>query len=139
MSLMVAGGGRGGGVVGGGAGGKGSNGTKGAIRLRIGLWNIGTLTSKSIELAKILQKRKVNIACVQETRWIGTRAKDADGFKPWHSGSMKGRNGVGILVDRDLRELVVEVTQVNDWLMAIKLVVGELTLNVISAYVPQWA
>ncbi|XP_070050518.1 uncharacterized protein [Nicotiana tomentosiformis] len=44
---------------------------KGAYRLRIGSWNIGTLTGKSIELAKILQKRKVIIACVQETSGYG--------------------------------------------------------------------
>nr|XP_016455818.1 PREDICTED: craniofacial development protein 2-like [Nicotiana tabacum] len=52
----------------GGTGGNGGKGIKGAYRLRIESWNIGTLTGKSIELAKILQKRKVNIACVQETR-----------------------------------------------------------------------
>nr|XP_016455066.1 PREDICTED: uncharacterized protein LOC107779207 [Nicotiana tabacum] len=39
----------------------------------------------------------------------------------WEDG---GRNGVGILVDKDLHELVVEVRRVNDRLMTIKLVVG---------------
>ncbi|XP_019231734.1 PREDICTED: craniofacial development protein 2-like [Nicotiana attenuata] len=47
------------------------------------------------------------------------------------------KNGVGILVDRDLKELVVEVRRVNDRLMSIKLVVGGFTVNVISAYAPQ--
>ncbi|XP_019225234.1 PREDICTED: craniofacial development protein 2-like [Nicotiana attenuata] len=49
-------------------------------------------------------------------------------------GSTGGKNGVGILVDR---ELVVEVRRVNDRLMSIKLVVGGFTVNVISAYAPQ--
>ncbi|XP_009628145.1 uncharacterized protein [Nicotiana tomentosiformis] len=44
---------------------------------------------------------------------------------------------VGILVDRDLRELVVDVKRVNDILMAVKLEVGGLTLSVVSAYAPQ--
>ncbi|XP_009600867.1 uncharacterized protein [Nicotiana tomentosiformis] len=48
-----------------------------------------------------------------------------------------GKNGVGILVDGELRDLVVEVRRVNDRLMAIKLVVGGFMLNVISAYTPQ--
>ncbi|XP_070046238.1 uncharacterized protein [Nicotiana tomentosiformis] len=91
---------------------------------------------KSIELAKILQKMRVNIACVQETRWVGSRAKDTDGYKFWYSGVQKGKNGVGILVDRELRKSVIEVRRVNDRLMIIKLVVGEYTLNVVSAYVP---
>ncbi|XP_019236088.1 PREDICTED: craniofacial development protein 2-like [Nicotiana attenuata] len=60
---------------------------------------------KSIELAKILQKRRVNIACVQETRWVGSRAKNADEYKLWYSGVQKGKNGMGILVDRELRRV----------------------------------
>ncbi|XP_070007991.1 uncharacterized protein [Nicotiana sylvestris] len=44
-----------------------------------------------------------------------------------------GRNGVGILVDKDLCQLVVEVRRVNDKLMTTKLVVRGLTLNIISA------
>ncbi|XP_009603174.1 uncharacterized protein [Nicotiana tomentosiformis] len=88
-------------------------------------------------LAKILQKRKINIACAQESRWVGAKARDADGFKLWFSGCERGKNKVGILVDRDLKELVVEVRRVTDRLMAIKLVVGGSTLNAISAYAPQ--
>ncbi|XP_075083453.1 uncharacterized protein LOC107819227 [Nicotiana tabacum] len=48
-----------------------------------------------------------------------------------------GKNGVGILVYKDLRELVVDVSRVNDRLMTIKLVVERHTLKVISAYAPQ--
>ncbi|XP_070046881.1 uncharacterized protein [Nicotiana tomentosiformis] len=118
-------------------GAQGGKGTKEAYRLRIRRWNIGTLTGKYIELAKILKKRKVSIACVQETRWVGSRASNADGYKLWFSGSNKGKNGVGILVDRELRESVVEVKWVNDILMEIKLVVGGITLNVIITYAPQ--
>ncbi|XP_019231622.1 PREDICTED: craniofacial development protein 2-like [Nicotiana attenuata] len=74
---------------------------------------------------------------VQETIWKGTRARDVDGFKLWYSGSAGGKNGVGIIVDRDLRKLVVEVMRVNDRLISIKLVVGGFTVNVISAYALQ--
>ncbi|XP_070055047.1 uncharacterized protein [Nicotiana tomentosiformis] len=44
---------------------------------------------------------------------------------------------VGILVDKDLREIVVEVRRVNDRVMTIKLVIGGFTLNIISAYASQ--
>ncbi|XP_019234600.1 PREDICTED: uncharacterized protein LOC109215041 [Nicotiana attenuata] len=117
-----------------GMGGKEGKGKEGACRLRIGSWDIGTLTGKSIELAKILQKRKVNIACVQETRWAGSKASNANGYKLSYSGVARGKNRVGIFVDRDLRESVGKVRRVNDRLMFIKLVIGECTLNVISAY-----
>ncbi|KAG5608383.1 hypothetical protein H5410_019664 [Solanum commersonii] len=97
----------------------------------------GSLSGKSLELVKILKKRKINIACVQETRWVGSKAREVDGFKLWYSGGSRDRNGVGILVDGDLREQVVEVRRINDRLMTIKIVIGGCTLSVISAYAPQ--
>ncbi|KAG5596497.1 hypothetical protein H5410_037729 [Solanum commersonii] len=109
----------------------------GSHNLRVGSWNIGSLTGKSIELVKILKKRKINIACVQETRWVGAKARVVDGFKLWYSGGSKDRNGVGILVDGDLREQVMEVRRINDRLMMVKLVIGGCSLSVISAYAPQ--
>ncbi|XP_019265667.1 PREDICTED: uncharacterized protein LOC109243208 [Nicotiana attenuata] len=65
---------------------------------------------------------------------IGSRAKDAGGYILWYSGVQKGKNGVGILVDRELGESVFEIRRVNNRLMIIKLVVGQCTLNVVSAY-----
>ncbi|KAH0668323.1 hypothetical protein KY285_029529 [Solanum tuberosum] len=109
----------------------------GSHNLRVGSWNIGSLTGKSIELVKILKKRKINIACIPETRWVGSKARVVDGFKLWYSGGSRDSNGVGILVDGDLREQVVEVRRINDRLMTIKLVIGGCTLSVISAYAPQ--
>ncbi|XP_019258843.1 PREDICTED: craniofacial development protein 2-like [Nicotiana attenuata] len=70
-------------------------------------------------------------------RWVGSKARNADGYKLWYSGVVKGKNRVGILVDMDLRKSVVEVRRVNDRLMTIKLMVGEYTINVISAYALQ--
>ena len=53
----------------------------GLNRLRFASWNIGTLTSKSIELVQVLHRRKVNIACIQETKWVGAKARKIDGYK----------------------------------------------------------
>ncbi|KAF3647951.1 hypothetical protein FXO37_19693 [Capsicum annuum] len=110
---------------------------KGDSRLRVGSKNIETLQGKSIELVKILKKRRVSIACVQETKWVGTKARDVDGYKLWYSGSVRHKNGVGILVDEDLKEHVMEFKRVGDRLMSIKLVIGGSSVNVISTYAPQ--
>ncbi|KAG5587041.1 hypothetical protein H5410_047475 [Solanum commersonii] len=72
-----------------------------------------------------------------EHRWVGAKARVIDGFKLWYSGGSRDRNGVGILVDGDLREQVVEVRRINDRLMMVKLIIGGCTLSVISAYAPQ--
>jgi len=66
----------------------------GSNRLRCASWNIGTLTSKSIELVQVLRRRKVNIACIQETKWVGAKAREIDGYKLWYSGGSKARNGM---------------------------------------------
>ncbi|VFQ72995.1 unnamed protein product [Cuscuta campestris] len=101
-----------------------------------GSWNIGTLTGKSIELVQVLKRRRIQVACVQETRWVSTKAREVDSFKLWYSGLARGRNGVGVLVALELREFVVEVKRISDRLMAIKLVLGGCAINVVSAYAP---
>ncbi|XP_019246392.1 PREDICTED: uncharacterized protein LOC109226041 [Nicotiana attenuata] len=75
--------------------------------------------------------------CGKRTRWKGTGARDINRFKLWYSRGAAGKNEIGILVDRDLREMVVDVRRVNDRVMTIKLVVSGVTFNVISAYAPQ--
>ena len=45
--------------------------------------------------------------------------------------------GIGILIDRSLKNGVVEVRRQGDRIILIRLVVGDSVLNVISAYAPQ--
>ena len=80
----------------------------------------------------------LNILCVQETKWKGQKAKEVEntGFKLWYTGATPGKNGVGILIDRSLKDGVVEVRRQGDQIILIRLVVGDSVLNVISAYAP---
>ena len=45
------------------------------LGVRIGTLNVGTMTGKATELVDMMQRRKVDIVCVQETRWKGSRAR----------------------------------------------------------------
>ena len=45
----------------------------------------------------MMKERRVDLLCVQETRWKGEKAKTVQGYKLWYTGSVSGRNGVGIL------------------------------------------
>lgn len=87
---------------------------------------------KSIKLVKILSKRRINVACVQETTWI-RMAREVNGYKLWDSKRVKNRNGVGILVDEDIR-------RVNDRIILIKLVIGGFayTILVLTYRVCAW-
>jgi len=70
---------------------------------------------------------------------VGQKAKEVEntGFKLWYSGSVSSRNGVGILLDKSLKDGVVDVKRIGDRLILVKVVVGDLVLNIISAYAPQ--
>jgi exonuclease III len=50
----------------------------------LGSWNVGSLTSKLRELVDTMIRRRVNILCVQETKWTGQKAKEMEntGLKP---------------------------------------------------------
>ncbi|RWR99635.1 hypothetical protein B4U79_01873, partial [Dinothrombium tinctorium] len=107
------------------------------LQLRLGTINIGTMTGRSRELADALKSRRIDIACVQETKWTGTKARDiGEGYKLHYNGT-KAQNGVGIVVSGKLRDSVVEVFRVSDRLMSLKIDAGSTTLRIISCYAPQ--
>ncbi|KAK9666491.1 hypothetical protein RND81_14G188200 [Saponaria officinalis] len=108
-------------------------------RLRFGTWNIGSLTGRLAEIGEVMKRRKVHIMCLQETKWVGDKAKVVApwGCKLWYTGKDKTRNGVGIVIDKDYIDDVVEVSRKSDRIMSIKLIVGDEALTVISAYAPQ--
>ncbi|KAD4177984.1 hypothetical protein E3N88_26575 [Mikania micrantha] len=101
-----------------------------------GSWNIGNLTGRVLELVDALRRRKVKVACLQETRWKGTKGAEYNGYKLWHSGSNGVKNGVGFLVSRELQDQVVEVRRYNDRIMMLRMVIGEEAIAVVSAYAP---
>ena len=92
---------------------------------------------KSIDLVKSLHRRRISIACVQETKWVGVKAREVDEYRLWYSGSIKARNGVGILVDKELVDFVVEVRYKSDRIMAIKVLMGSEFINMVSVYAHQ--
>jgi exonuclease III len=69
----------------------------GESTIRLGSWNIGSLTGKLRELVDTVIMRRVNILCVQETKCTGQKAKEVENtdFKLWYTGKERSRNGVG--------------------------------------------
>ena len=106
-------------------------------RIRVGSWNVGSLTGKLFELTDVLRRHKVDIACFQETKWKGSSTREGNGYKLWYSGSRTARNGVGVILAAGLKDYVVQVRRSSDRIMAITLVIEGETVNVISAYAPQ--
>ena len=106
--------------------------------LRVGTLNVGTMTGKGRELADMMERRKVDILCVQETRWKGSKARNiGGGCKLFYHGVDGQRNGVGIVLKEEWVKNVVEVKRVSDRMMCMKVQMEGLILNVVCAYAPQ--
>jgi hypothetical protein len=58
------------------------------------------------------------------------------GFKLLYTGTTTNKNEVGIVLDKSLKDEVVDIKRQGDWIILVKLLVGDLVLNVISAYAP---
>ena len=96
------------------------------------------MTGRKRELAHLMERRNVDILCLQETKWKGSKARNIGGrCKLFYNGADGRRNGIGIVVREELAESVLEVKRVSDRLMAMMLEVKGLILNIVSAYAPQ--
>jgi hypothetical protein len=58
-------------------------------------------------------------------------------FKLWYTGTTANKNGVGIVLDKSFKDGVVDIKRQGDRIILVKLLVGDLIFNVISAYAPQ--
>ncbi|KAK3544421.1 hypothetical protein QTP86_011159 [Hemibagrus guttatus] len=93
---------------------------------------------KGRELADMKERRKVDILCVQETRWKGSKARSIGaGFKLFYYGVDSKRNGVGVVLKEEFVRNVLEVKRVSDRVMSLKLEIEGVMLNVVSGYAPQ--
>jgi exonuclease III len=83
--------------------------------------------------------RRVNILSVQKTKWKGQKAKEVEdtGFKLWYTGTTANKNGVGIVLNKSLKDGVVDIKRQGDMIILVKLLIGDLIFNVISVYAPQ--
>ncbi|GJZ95527.1 retrovirus-related pol polyprotein LINE-1 [Tanacetum coccineum] len=109
----------------------------GTRRIRVGTWNVGSLTGKRLELADAIGRHKVDIACFQETKWKGSSTREGNGYKLWYSSSSSGRNVVGVILTTKVKDNVVKVSRCGDRIMALSVVIKGETVNVISANAPQ--
>ena len=90
--------------------------------VRVGTLNIGTMTGRGRELADLREQRNVDLVCLQETKWKGSKARNiGGGCKLFYNGADGRKNGIGIVLREELTESVLEVKRVSDRLMAMKL------------------
>ncbi|XP_064111500.1 craniofacial development protein 2-like [Macrobrachium nipponense] len=112
---------------------------KRARELRVGTLNVVTMRGTGRAIADLMKTRRVDILCVQETRWKGNKARElGEGYKIVYSRANKeGRNGVGIILSSEMKKEIFEVDQRNDRIIWVWLMVENCTVNIFSVYAPQ--
>jgi hypothetical protein len=87
------------------------------------------------EIVDTMIRRRVNILYVQETKWKGQKAKEVEdtGFKLWYTSTRTNKNGVGIVLDKSLKNGVVDIKRQGDMIILVKLLVGDLVFNVLES------
>ena len=81
---------------------------KGSIR--IATLNVGSMTGRGQEIVDLMERRRIDIMCVQETKWKGFKAREiGNGFKLFYTRSDGKRNGVGIILNDNNKKGVLSV------------------------------
>ena len=103
--------------------------------------NVNTLRGSVCEVVETLSRRKVDVCCIQETRYHGGNCRTIKGKDTWYklywSGNDKGTAGVGVFVAEEWIEKVFEVQGVSDRIILVKLIVGQHVVTFLSVYAPQ--
>ena len=78
-------------------------------------------------------RRNVSILCVKEIKWVCEKARIIEpwGYKLWYTGRDRNCNGVGVIIDKQLHEDIVEVRRKGDRILQVKLILGREIFNVI--------
>ena len=59
---------------------------------------------------------------MQDTKWKGSKAKEiGEGYKMYYFGTSNKRNGVGVILERDLHDNILKVDRISDIIINVKL------------------
>ncbi|ESO04143.1 hypothetical protein HELRODRAFT_92501 [Helobdella robusta] len=94
-----------------------------------------------MEIAEMLERRRIDICCLQETRWKSNGVchinSDKENYKLFWNDQKTTKNGVGIFVKKLLVQEVLDIKRINSRLMWIKIRLEKQTMTIFSAYAPQ--
>ena len=45
------------------------------VDMRVGMLNVGTMTGKSKDIVDMMERRQLEVLCIQETKWKGSKAR----------------------------------------------------------------
>ena len=91
-------------------------------------------------LMPALHRRKIDVCCVQETRWRGAGARvmgnGMSRYKFFWQGCKDGNAGVGLLISDRWVNRITDVKRVNERIMCLKVLISDKLVTCICAYAP---
>ena len=89
-----------------------------------------------MEVVEMTKRRKMEVLCVQETKWKGDRArKMAEGYKLLHAGGDGRSNGVGIIVNVEISKEMLRVERWQGRIIAVWMMIRQHKLWYVSSAV----
>ena len=107
-------------------------------RLRIGTWNVRTMKEggKLENLKEEMKLNNLDLVGLCEVRWKGSGEVRSGEYRMLYSGSEKGgRNGVGMILGKRLKDKLIKVEYIDDRVMMIRLQGKKKDLVVIQIYI----
>ena len=81
--------------------------------------------SKEQRTGRGLQKRCIEIVCVQETKWTGNSSREiGEGYKIYYGGHRTKKNGMGMIVIKDLQSKVIDCERTNNRIIKLRMIYG---------------
>ena len=108
---------------------------------RVDTLNVGTMKGKASEVVETVSRRRVDLCCLQETRWKMEGVKQIVGkdsrYKLFWSGNDNATGGVVVLLAEEWWEKVFEVVRVSDRIILIRMTIGKTVFVFVCVYAPQ--
>ena len=106
--------------------------------VRLGSLNVGMMSGKEVEVVEMMERRRLEVLCIQETKWKGDRARTMmGGYKLLHAGGDGRSNGVGIIVSEEISKTVVRVERWKGRIVMAWLTIRKQMMCAMSVYGPQ--
>lgn len=106
--------------------------------IQIGTWNVRTMLrrGKLENVKREMERNRINILGLSEVRWKEEGDFMSDDVRVIYSGGKEHRQGVAILLDKEMAKRVTNVMQCNDRMMMIKIEAEPVDIVIIQVYMP---
>ena len=105
---------------------------------RIATWNVNTLYQavKLDILRREAERIRLDVVGVSEVRWTGSGKIASGGRTLYYSGGERYEAGVGVMMRSEEADPVVDVWQVSESVMLVKIDAKPTRMNIIQVYAP---